>query len=151
MLPRLFLPWILLAFPGSSWAQQTLCKAQEDSVFWCESKTKRYELCASSNLSGSGGYMQYRASSGGKQTFQFPELQKHPQGHFELSMTAKGTVLTFRNANTTYEIFQPAAGRARILVTREGKPSVDVPCRNDSDTLALTSTINRFKMLGAFR
>jgi hypothetical protein len=152
MMHRVFFTLLLLASTGSVSAQQvSLCKAQEQSVFWCETKAKRFELCASKNLSASGGYMQYRAGAAGKPVFQFPDPASHPRGNFELGMTAKGTVLTFQNAQTTYEIYEAAAGGATISVTPEGKASVEIPCKSDSDTLTLTSTIDRFKMLGAFK
>src|SRR6478735_6945029 len=138
---------LLLASTASVSAQQvSLCKAQEQSVFWCETRTRRFELCASANLSASGGYMQYRAGAQGKADFQFPDSASHPRGNFELRMTAKGTVLTFQNARTTYEIYEAARGGATISVTSEGKARVDIPCRSDSDTLTLTSTIDQFKM-----
>jgi len=152
MTHRAFFTLLLLASTESAWAQQvSLCNAQEQSVFWCDTRAKRFELCASSDLSASGGYMQYRAGAAGKAVFRFPEPASPPRGNFELGMTAKGTVLTFQNSGTTYEIYEAAAGGASISVTPEGKASVDIPCKSASDTLTLTSTIDRFKRLGAFK
>jgi len=152
MTHRVFLTVLLLASTASARAQQvSLCKAHEQSVFWCETKAKRFEICASRDLSASAGYMQYRAGAAGKPVFRFPDPASHPRGKFELGMTAKGTVLTFQNARTTYEIYEAAGGGASISVTPEEKAGVDIPCESDSDTLTLTSTIDRFKMLGAFR
>jgi hypothetical protein len=152
MAHRVYLLLVLLVSAGQGWAQQSsLCRSPEQSVFWCETKSRRFELCASDDLGPAAGYMQYRAGSGGKADFRFPEALEQPKGNFELVLVARGTVLVFRNGQVTYEINQPLAGSASIVVTREGRPGDGIPCRRDSDTLTLTSTIDRFKALGIFR
>jgi hypothetical protein len=152
MAHRVSLLLVLLVSAGQSWAEQSsLCRSPEQSLFWCETRSKRFELCASNDLTAAAGYMQYRAGSGGKVDFRFPEALELPKGNFELVLMARGTVLVFKNGQVTYEISQPLAGSASILVTREGRQGDEIPCRRDSDTLTLTSTIDRFKALGIFR
>lgn len=147
---RIYFILLCLAFAGTSWAEQpSLCTAEEDSIFWCETKAKRFELCASKNLSASEGYMQYRAGTGGSPAFRFPEPLAHPRGNFVLLLYGWGTQLKFQNAETTYKISESVKGYAtRIVVERKGKADVEIPC-GGSDTLTLTSTIRLFEMFGA--
>jgi hypothetical protein len=130
----------------------SLCTAQEESIFWCNSRTKRYELCASTDLGAATGYMQYRAGSKGRADFAYPAQKRGPRGVFELELLAKGTRLWFENGPVLYEIYQPLAGGASIAVTARGQsPVTAVRCVSDSDTLNLTSTMQRFETLGIYK
>jgi hypothetical protein len=133
-------------------AQPSLCTAQEESVFWCNTRTKRFELCASADLRPDAGYMQYRAGSNGKVDFVVPSDHRTPVGVFKLELLAKGTVLSFENGKFLYEIYQPVDDRASIVVTPPGKPAAPaVRCQADSDTLNLTPTMKRFEALGVYK
>jgi hypothetical protein len=149
---RYFILLLAVAAAPSLSAQRSLCEPVEESIFWCETNAKRFELCASRNLDSVTGYMQYRAGSGGRPEFKFPGQLIHPKGAFELSLLAKGTMLHFRNGTFSYEIYQPLMGRAWIAVAGENqKESADIQCKRDSDTLNLTSTIDRFRSIGIFK
>jgi hypothetical protein len=145
---------VLLSFVSFSCQseQASLCTAQEESIFWCNARTKRYEICASADLGAATGYMQYRAGSKGRVDFAYPARERGPLGVFELGLLAKGTRLSFQNGPVLYEIYQPLAGRASIDVTRPGQGSVTAAqCVSDSDTLSLTSTMRRFQALGIYK
>jgi hypothetical protein len=94
--------------------------------------------------------MQYRAGFAGKPEWVFPEQLSHPKGIFHYRVLAQGAQLSFVSGDYHYDLYEPLKGDASIWVSKgevtKTKPTIN--CRTWTDTLTLTSTINRFKALG---
>lgn len=133
-------------------AQTGLCTQGETTEWSCTAKKKTYALCASKDLGAETGYMQYRAGRGSKTEFVFPERREHPKGHFRLALQAKGVMFSFSNAGYEYAIYEPLAGSTHIDVANsQGTQVADVTCDSATDTLTLTTTMERFKGLGIYQ
>jgi hypothetical protein len=134
-------------------AQGSLCRAEEESVWSCEAKAERFELCASKDIGSSSGYMQYRSSTNGKLVFQYPTRPQHPLGIFESKAFTTGVRLQFNNGGFAYDIAErmPNGDTSINITAPDGKNSV-ISCSEDySFTLTLTSTIELFKKTGIWR
>jgi hypothetical protein len=139
-------------FHLSAIAQPSLCTQGEITEWSCTAKKKIYSLCASKDLGAATGYMQYRAGKASKTEFVFPERLEHPKGNFRLVLQAKGVMLSFSNAGYEYAIYEPLAGSTRIDVANvQGSKVADVTCNSATDTLTLTTTMERFERLGIYR
>jgi hypothetical protein len=135
----------------SAAATETLCSADEEIIFSCETKRKTFEICASRNLIATAGYMQYRAGSNGKMQFVYPSQRVPPAGKFRFSLLARGAQLSFQNGEFTYEITEPLIGKTEIWVSQgSGGAVLSAECRNFTESLTLTTTQNRFKALGIY-
>lgn len=133
-------------------AQPSLCTPGETVEWSCTAKKKTYALCASKDLDANTGYMQYRAGTASKTEFVFPEQRVHPKGNFRLALQAKGVVFSFSNAGYEYAIHEPLAGATHIDVANsQGTQVADVTCSSATDTLTLTTTMERFERLGIYR
>ena len=132
-------------------APLSLCSAREETIFSCHTKRKTYEICASKDLSATSGYMQYRVGSNGKAEFMVPSQRLVPVGHFKFGLLARGAQLTFQNGEFTYEIVEPLIGKTTIWVLpRNGSAIQAAECQNSTESLTLTTTLNRFKSLGIY-
>ena len=139
-------------FHLSAIAQSSLCTPTETTEWSCTAKRKIYSLCASKDLGAAAGYMQYRAGSASKTEFVFPERLAHPKGNFRLVLQAKGVMFSFSNAGYEYAIYEPLAGSTHIDVANgQGTQVADVTCNSATDTLTLTSTMERYERLGIYR
>lgn len=133
-------------------AQPGLCTPGEVTEWSCTAKRKTYSLCASKDLGATTGYMQYRAGKASKTEFVFPERLEHPKGNFRLVLQAKGVMLNFSNAGYEYAIHEPLAGSTHIdVVDSRGARVADVMCLSATETLTLTTTMQRFERLGIYR
>ena len=127
---------------------KNLCNVNERTLWSCQTSKKTYSLCASNNLTGSEGYLQYRAGAKKNIEFKFPENQMHPKGNFEFNLLPHGVSLSFKNGNYTYSIYEDVKGEAAINVEKESKTIAVVKCRESTDTLTENSSIDIFKAAG---
>jgi hypothetical protein len=138
--------------PLIAMAQPSLCTPGEVTEWSCTAKKKIYSLCSSKDLGANAGYMQYRAGKTSKTEFVFPERLAHPKGNFRLVLQAKGVMLSFSNAGYEYAIHEPLGGSTHIDVANsKGAHVADVECNLATDTLTLTTTMQRFERLGIYR
>jgi hypothetical protein len=147
-------PYLLVALsllPLSSIAQTSLCTQGEVTEWSCKAKGKIYSLCSSKDLSPTTGYMQYRAGKSSETEFTFPEHLEHPKGYFRLGLAPRGAWLTFSNAGYEYFIYEPLIGPTLIDVVKSQSPVASVTCRSATDTLTLTTTQDRFRLLGIYQ
>lgn len=143
---------LFLVSPFAFASEPSHCAADEDSIWSCSSKNKRYEVCAAKNLSRTAGYMQYRAGTIGAPEFVFPSARVHPKGPFHYSLLAQGAQLSFENGAYQYDLTEPLKGNATIWVTKQGENAkLAVNCQRWSDTLTLTSTLERFESIGLYQ
>ena len=136
---------VCLLLVGPAFAQTSLCEPDEQMVWSCERKGKTYALCASKGADASAGYMQYRVGNVGAIEFSYPEALKHPKGVFRFSLLAKGASLAFENAGYEYTIYEPLMGRTTINVRKNDRDLSTFECENATETLTLTTTINRME------
>ncbi|WP_185546077.1 hypothetical protein [Variovorax sp. KBW07] len=138
--------------PLGAMAQQSLCTPGEVTEWSCTAKKKIYSLCSSRDLGANAGYMQYRAGKASKTEFVFPERREHPKGNFRLALQPRGVVLNFSNAGYAYAIYEPLTGSTRIDVANaQGTQVADIACSSATDTLTLTTTMQRFERLGIYQ
>ncbi len=87
-----------------------LCKADEQVVFGCNSKDKIISLCASSDVSASKGYLQYRFGKLDSIELAYPEQQEPPKGNFWYSSEpysgGYSDRVRFKNGTTQYVVFE---------------------------------------------
>ena len=140
----------LSLFSMSSIAQQSLCARGEVTEWSCTAKKKVYSLCASQDLSPTAGYMQYRAGRISKLEFAFPESRENPKGHFLLRLAPRGASLSFTSEGYEYFVYEPLAGPTTIDISKGRTPVRSITCNSATDTLTLTKTLNRFKLLGIY-
>ena len=87
------------------------CSPQEKVIFSCPtSKSKVVSVCASSELTATSGYMQYRFGRlGTPPEFVYPQTQDHPKSHFQsgtlMYSGGGGAYLEFSNGDYKYVIF----------------------------------------------
>ena len=136
----------LLVGPAS--ALTSLCEPEERTLWSCERMGKTYALCASRSADASAGYMQYRVGNVGAVEFSYPEALKHPKSAFRFSLLAKGASLAFENAGYDYSIYEPLMGRTTINVRKNDRDLSTFECESATETLTLTTTINRMEDWG---
>lgn len=87
-----------------------LCKADEQVVFGCHSKGKMISLCASSDVSASKGYLQYRFGKPGNIELAYPAQQEPPKGNFWHSFEpysgGYSERVRFENSKVQYVVFE---------------------------------------------
>lgn len=138
--------------PLGAMAQPSLCTSGEVTEWSCAAKGKIYSLCSSADLGPKAGYMQYRAGRTSRTEFVFPERLVHPKGNFRLGLLAKGAMLSFSNGSYESAIQEPLAGSTHIDVAKgQGPSATAVTCTLATDTLTLTTTMERFRLLGIYQ
>jgi hypothetical protein len=68
-------------------ANASLCSPTEVAIFACEVKRNVASICASTNLSATNGYIQYRFGTREKVTFEYPEKKTNPRRAFSPEST----------------------------------------------------------------
>lgn len=126
----------------------SLCRESEVTVWSCKVKKKTYSVCASRDLTGEKGYMQYRAGSSERTSFRYPGQLLHPKGHFEYSLGAHGAGLTFKNGEYTYHIGDELRGNPVLFVDRSGGDSTSVECTQAFQSLTENSAIELMEAAG---
>jgi hypothetical protein len=119
------------------------CSAQEQVIFSCKtSKTKVVSLCASSPLTASSGYMQYRfGPPGSKPELVYPQNQVHPKGHFKSGTLTYsgggGAYLEFNQGEYKYVLFSGVGKgweKEGVVVSKSGKQVAVLECRGEWDS-----------------
>lgn len=136
------------ALAGISHAETSLCKPDEQTLWSCSAKSKTYSVCASGDLDGASGYMQYRAGTMSAIELSYPEGFRHPKGAFAYSLLAKGASLEFENKGYQYAIYEPLMGAPSIVVSQASRELASIQCDTSTDTLTLTTTIDQLKAVG---
>ena len=70
---------------------------------------------------------------------------------FHVSLLARGARMEFSNGEYTYEIYEPLQGSSSIVVSRDGKETATIECRNNTDSLTETANLNWFRSPGHLR
>jgi hypothetical protein len=135
--------------PGSETLQRnTLCAKDERIIFSCVTKraAKIVSLCASKDLTGARGYLQYRFGVPGKIELEFPRDRKGTQEKFQYTHYFRArfdlTEINFTINGYAYQIFddyngeeKPAQTIQRVSMTAPGKPKeVSFTCRTKPKT-----------------
>jgi hypothetical protein len=96
--------------------------------------------------------MQYRAGRPGKAPeFVYPSQLVSPKGFFQFGLLAQGAQLSFTSGKYLYEINELLKTDTIIYVSKDGKyVGNEITCHPSSETLTLTTTMNRFKLLGIY-
>lgn len=147
-------PHLLVALsllPLSSIGQTNLCMQGELTEWSCTAKSKIYSLCSSEDLGPTTGYMQYRAGKTSKTGFVFPERLEHPKNYLRLDLLAKGASSSFSNVGYENTIYEQLIGPTAIDVIEGQNPVASVLCKSTTDTLTLTTTQERFRLLGIYQ
>jgi hypothetical protein len=137
-----------LTQPALASGKPNLCVANEQVVWSCSANKKVHSLCASPDLSKSEGYLQYRVGRKKGADFVFPTERVHPKGHFAAATLPRGVSLSFTHEGRGYWVGESVGSPTTIEVTEEGRPANVVRCRSATDTLSLTTTITRFRLIG---
>jgi hypothetical protein len=121
----------------------TLCAKDERVIFSCPVKkpAKIVSVCASKDLAGDRGYLQYRFGLPGKIELEFPRDRKGTQGKFQYTHYFRAqfdmTSINFTIDGYEYSVFddyngeeKPAVSSQGVSVTAPGKPKeVSFVCR----------------------
>jgi hypothetical protein len=126
----------------------SLCSADEQTIWSCAAKHKIYSICASESLDATTGWLQYRAGPAGNINFRYPETLSHPKGAFRFSLLARGAQMEFRNGVFSYTIYEDITGGATIAVEKNDVEIASINCKEATDTLANTETINFMRAIG---
>ena len=133
----------LIAFSQAALAD-THCSNTEKVVFSCSFGKKMVSICASSDLSASAGYMQYRFGAKDKVELQYPQTQLHPRGKFDVKRQtpvldngtrAKLTEVSFVQGDFKYIVDSMDTGsidKTTLNVERNGKQLASLVCNNAS-------------------
>jgi hypothetical protein len=97
------------------------CARDELTLWRCETKKREFALCASAAVTRTTGYLQYRASEGGKPVFAYPAARRPPLGLFKYVSYGSGDAsIEFTNAGYVYVLADPLRDRSSITVTAPG-------------------------------
>jgi hypothetical protein len=133
----------LIAFSQGALAD-THCSNTEKVVFSCSFGKKMVSICASSDLSASAGYMQYRFGAKDIVELQYPQTQIHPRGKFDVKRQtpvldngtrAKLTEVSFTQGDIKYIVDSMDTGstdKTTLDVERNGKQLASLVCNNAS-------------------
>jgi hypothetical protein len=98
--------------------QSPLCSADEITLWSCGTGKRVYSLCSSHAVTRTSGYMQYRASSGGKVVFTYPTEKKPPLGSFIYNSFGNGNAsVEFTSNGYGYTLVDPLRGKSSISVS----------------------------------
>jgi len=132
-----FFALTLLSF--SSQARDSLCAQDEQIAFSCSVGRKIVSLCASSDLSKTAGYVQYRYGQRGKVEMTYPQTNVHPSTVFRwgvLGFSGGGTdYYRFSNAGYDYVVYSGLGkdwSKEGVVVEKDGKRLQSLVCKNDA-------------------
>jgi hypothetical protein len=106
--------------------QGTLCTQTEKVLFSCTVKrsAKLVSLCASSDVSRTHGYVQYRFGTSGKVELEYPTEKTGSQHKFEYHHYFRAqldeTEISFSSGGYKYAIFDDYNGEMRPAVSNQG-------------------------------
>jgi hypothetical protein len=134
----IFLAAVAVAPSVSASAPASLCAAEEQIVFSCQTRKKKIiSLCASPLLDGASGYMQYRFGAANETPeLVYPGEQSHPAASFvsgALPFSGGGAAyVTFANGDRAYSVFTGIGKgweKKGVTVRKIGQPQkVYIPC-----------------------
>ena len=143
---------LLIMASGIASAQvKSLCEKSENTIWSCQAGKKFYSICSSKDLTGTTGYLQYRAGTLEKTEFKFPAELQQPKGRFEYGLLAHGAYLNFKNDHYSYEISEPLAGQAAIEISKDDKHLSTLQCSASTQSLSDNATMDIFKTVGAYQ
>ena len=144
-------PAPLASITGAPWSayqdmyvSSPLCRADEITLWRCDTTRKRHALCASRQLTRDSGYLQYRVSEAGDLAFVFPATQTPPFGLFTYSSSPRGDAsLAFSSGGRHYSLVDPLRGSSLIDVAGQAPDTADTQevCQNANQTLQLNYTL----------
>jgi len=105
----------------------SLCSADETVLFNCQmaSGDKTVSVCASSDLSNSGGYLQYRYGSNATMVdMRFPQDPSASQSVFNL--VADG--LSFNNGSIKYKVYTDGSAGIKTFWAKDPSRNKVLPC-----------------------
>jgi hypothetical protein len=105
----------------------SLCSADETVLFNCQmaSGNKTVSVCASSDLSNSGGYLQYRYGSNATMVdMRFPQDSSASQSVFNLG--ADG--LSFNNGSIKYKVYTDGSAGIKTFWAKDPSRNKVLPC-----------------------
>ncbi|MBI2769957.1 MAG: hypothetical protein HYX47_10065 [Burkholderiales bacterium] len=129
-------------------AEKTHCTPKEKVVWSCSGATKAYSLCASEDLGASQGYLQYRAGPFGQPDFVYPAVRRHPRGYFTYESANRVAFLRFKNQQYVYELGDALLNPSWIIVTKGSSQVANFQCRNSTQSLNDTDSIDLFNTVG---
>jgi hypothetical protein len=105
----------------------SLCSADETVLFNCQmaSGDKTVSVCASSNLSHSGGYLQYRYGSNATMVdMRFPQDSSASQSVFNLETNG----LSFNNGSIKYKVYTDGSAGIKTFWAKDPSRNKVLPC-----------------------
>jgi hypothetical protein len=133
----LLLSSVMISMPAYS--SKSLCSKNEQIVFSCSLGKKTLSVCASSNISPTSGYLQYRLGKKNKAEIAFPDSSKIADRKLIQARTLMfagggGAYLRFINGSFNYVVFT-AIGRGwgtkdGVSVLKNGKPIANLMCQD---------------------
>ncbi len=140
----------ILSITNATWSQyrgeyqrSPICTKDEITLWTCEAHKKVFSLCSSRVVTHTSGYMQYRASRGGKLTFAYPAVKKPPLGLFTYNSFANGDAsVDFSNKGYQYSLIDPLRGESSISVSAPGSSgkATEIKC-GGNQTLQVNYTM----------
>lgn len=127
----------------AQYRQSPLCSKDEITLWSCESGKHIYSLCSSHSVTRTSGYMQYRASNGGKAVFTYPSKKKPPLGSFVYSSSPNGDAsVEFSNNGYGYTLDDPLRSKSSIYISAPtpSEKETEISC-SDNQTLQVNYTI----------
>ncbi len=121
-----------------------LCSKDEITLWSCETGTRVYSLCSSRSMTRTSGYIQYRASRGGRTVFMYPIERKQPLGSFIYSVSGNGDAyVEFTSNGYGYTLVDPLRYRSSILVSAPGPSGkqTEIECRKANTMLQINYTM----------
>jgi hypothetical protein len=116
----------------------THCAPTEQVIFSCETpQHKVVSLCASSPLTSTSGYMQYRfGKTSHDPEFVYPATQEHPKHYFQSGTLTYagggGAYMKFSNGEYTYVVFTGIGrgwAKEGVVVEKSGKQLAYLSCQ----------------------
>ncbi|WP_295969224.1 hypothetical protein [uncultured Xanthomonas sp.] len=127
----------------SEYQHSPLCDKEELTLWTCQTRKRVFSLCSSKVVNRTSGYLQYRASEGGKLVLQYPAEKKPPTGLFTYRSFLNGNAsIEFSNGGYRYSLFDPLRSGSSILVSppdTSGKDT-EIAC-GPNQTLQLNYTM----------
>jgi hypothetical protein len=112
------------------------CLQGEQILFSCSHGVHVYSLCASSKVSATEGYFEYRVNKGMKPELIFPATPQPPKGLFEFAHDSGHSYwLAFTNGGYQYELSNTIGGNGHvdgeeITVSKNEKTVSQISCNN---------------------
>ncbi|MET7143153.1 hypothetical protein M3S04_16070 [Xanthomonas sp. PPL139] len=127
----------------SEYQHSPLCDKEELTLWTCQTRKRVFSLCSSKVVNRSSGYLQYRASEGGKLALRYPPDKKPPAGLFTYRSFLNGNAsIEFANGGYRYSLFDPLRSASSISVSGPGASdkTTQIAC-GPNQTLQLNYTM----------